>query len=160
MIEIIEITSLDKWIPNVFLTAMILFSRRYLNTKSLRYASMILWTLLFIYLITPYAVQIKLNLDYFTLKKGYLYELVESKVYYSNIFIKVVGRVLYTNNRQIVSLFLIVYIISQIVKTTRVVTKSKVISKNQVMEDYIKLFNLRRKKERLMTYEKIKPTEV
>lgn len=121
---------------------------------------MVLWTLLFIYIITPYAVQIKLNPDYFTLQKGYLYELIESKVYYSNIFIKVVGRVLYTNNRQIVSLFLIVYIISQIVKTTRVVTKSKVISKNQVMEDYIKLFNLRRKKERLMTYEKIKPTEV
>lgn len=48
---------------------------------------MVLWTLLFIYIITPYAVQIKLNPDYFTLQKGYLYELIESKVYYSNIFI-------------------------------------------------------------------------
>lgn len=145
MFEIIKVTSLDKSVTSIFLIALILFVRKNLNIKSIRYANMVLWTIFFAYLLIPYNLQINLSKDYFAHPKGYLFELAEIAGYYSNIFIKAVGSILYKNNRQIVTMFLILYILIQIVKTAKVVGTSKVISNNQVMIEYLKIFNLKRK---------------
>lgn len=145
MFEIIKVTPLDKSVKSIFIIALILFVRKYLNTKSIKYANFVLWTILFAYLLIPYSLQINLSYNYHILPKGYLFELIEISNYYSNIFVKTVGSILYKNNRQIVTLLLILYIVIQIVKTANVVGKSKVISNNQVMIECLKLFNLKRK---------------
>lgn len=145
MFELIKVTPLDKSVKSIFIIALILFVRKYLNTKSIKYANFVLWTILFAYLLIPYSLQINLSYNYHILPKGYLFELIEISNYYSNIFVKAVGSILYKNNRQIVALLLILYIVIQIVKTANVVGKSKVISNNQVMIEYLKLFNLKRK---------------
>lgn len=144
MFEIIKVTTLDKCYSSVFLIAMILFVRKYLNSKSIKSASMILWTILFTYLIIPYSMQIYVNEDNFLLKNEYINKLLKISDYYSNIIIKAVDKVLYQNNRLIVALLLTTYIIIQIIKTTKAVGRSIPVYNNQVIDNALKLFNLKR----------------
>lgn len=144
MFEIIKVTTLDKCYSSVFLIAMILFVRKYLNSKSIKSASMILWTILFTYLIIPYSMQIYVNEDNFLLKNEYINKLLKISDYYSNIIIKAVDKVLYQNNRLIVTMLLTTYIIIQIIKTTKAVGRSKPADNNQVIDNALKLFNLKR----------------
>lgn len=144
MLEIIKVTSLDKCFTSFFLISMILFVRKSLNSKSIKSASVILWTILFTYLIIPYSMQIVVNEDNFLLKNEYINKLLKISDYYSNIIIKAVDKVLYQNNRLIVALLLTMYIIIQIIKTTKAVGSSIPVYNNQVIYNALKLFNLKR----------------
>lgn len=144
MFEIIKVTTLDKCFTSFFLIAMILFVRKSLNSKSIKSASVILWTILFTYLIIPYSMQIVINEDNFLLKNEYINKLLKISDYYSNIIIKAVDKVLYQNNRLIVALLLTMYIIIQIIKTTKAVGRSIPVYNNQVIDNALKLFNLKR----------------
>ena len=114
MFEIIKVTSLDKCFTSFFLIAMILFVRKSLNSKSIKSASVILWTILFTYLIIPYSMQIVVNEDNFLLKNEYINKLLKISDYYSNIIIKAVDKVLYQNNRLIVAMFLMIHELTHI----------------------------------------------
>lgn len=140
MFAIIKFSPLDKSITSVFMIALILFVRKYLNIK---YGSMILCTILFAYLLIPYSLQINLSRSSCIDPNGYLYELLEIVGYYYNIFIKTEESILYKNKRLIVALLLVPYVLIQIVKTTKAVGRSKVINNNEVMDDCFKLFNLK-----------------
>lgn len=144
MLEIIKVTSLDKCFTSFFLIAMILFVRKSLNLKSIKSASVILWTILFTYLIIPYSMQIVVNEDNFLLKNEYINKLLKISDYYSNIIIKAVDKVLYQNNRLIVAMLLTIYVIIQIIKTTKAVGRSIPVYNNQVIYNALKLFNLKR----------------
>lgn len=144
MFEIIKVTTLDKCFTSFFLIAMILFVRKSLNSKSIKSASVILWTILFTYLIIPYSMQIVVNEDNFLLKNEYINKLLKISDYYSNIIIKAVDKVLYQNNRLIVALLLTTYIIIQIIKTTKAVGRSIPVYNNQIIDNALKLFNLKR----------------
>lgn len=144
MFEIIKVTSLDKCFTSFFLIAMILFVRKSLNLKSIKSASVILWTILFTYLIIPYSMQIVVNEDNFLLKNEYINKLLKISDYYSNIIIKAVDKVLYQNNRLIVAMLLTIYVIIQIIKTTKAVGSSIPVYNNQVIDNALKLFNLKR----------------
>ena len=58
MVNLILSTALNRSIKSIFILAIILFIRKILNTKSIRWANIILWMIFFVYLLFPRSVLI------------------------------------------------------------------------------------------------------
>ena len=58
MVNLILPTALNRSIKSIFILAIILFIRKMLNIKSIRWANIILWMIFFVYLLFPRSILI------------------------------------------------------------------------------------------------------
>ena len=61
MFNLVEISLLEKSTHSLFLIAVILLVRRYFNEKSIKWANFVLWSILLVYLLSPYGVLINIE---------------------------------------------------------------------------------------------------
>ena len=61
MPEFVIVSTLERGIKSTFFIVFVLLSRRVLNIKSIKWASIILWSILFIYLLFPYSISIRIE---------------------------------------------------------------------------------------------------
>ncbi len=145
MLTFIELSMLDKSIKSVFLIALILLVRKQFNIKGIKWANMILWSILFIYLLTPYLPSIHIdNMEQY----GWFQLLLQPMLWMSKIttiIAKQFGSTLTTLNRIVVTFFLICYVLYQIFKMNWTLMGSEIIEEDNRITQCLSLFRFRRK---------------
>ncbi|HEM2652516.1 TPA: M56 family metallopeptidase [Streptococcus suis] len=145
MVELVAVSALERSIKSIFIIGLILLVRRKLNIKSIKWANMILWSVLFIYLIFPYSFLIEIE-D--TSKYGLLQYVLQPIMLigeYTRAFVKEFGYILSKVNRLFVASFFLIYVISQIVRRNNAMKNSIPLENDVRIKEIIGLFNLRRK---------------
>ncbi|MDD7410127.1 MULTISPECIES: M56 family metallopeptidase [Bacteria] len=145
MVELVAVSALERSIKSIFIIGLILLVRRKLNIKSIKWANMILWSVLFIYLIFPYSFLIEIE-D--TSKYGLLQYVLQPIMLigeYTRAFVKEFGYILSKVNRLFVASFFLIYVISQIVRQNNAMKNSIPLENDVRIKEIIGLFNLRRK---------------
>lgn len=145
MIELVAVSALERSIKSIFIIALILLVRRKLNIKSIKWANMILWSILFIYLIFPYSflVEIENPSQYGILQ--YILEPILIISEYIRAFVKDFGYLLSKINRVFVASLFFVYVIKQIVKRNNAMKNSIPVENDKRVIEALNLFRLKRK---------------
>ncbi len=145
MVELVAVSALERSIKSVFIIALILLIRRKLNIKSIKWANMILWSILFIYLIFPYSLLIKIENPS---RYGIVQYILESILIiseYIRAFVKDSGYILSKVNRVFVSSIFLFYMITQIVQRNKVMKNSIQVENDMRVIEALNLFKLKRK---------------
>ena len=145
MVNLILSTALNRSIKSIFILAIILFIRKMLNIKSIRWANIILWMVFFVYLLFPCSILITVT-D--TGKCEWLQDLLQSMYVISGHIKKIekeAGYILSPINRMFVTGLVLIYAGVQIIKRNRTMRGSVIIERGGKADDYLSLFNLRRK---------------
>lgn len=143
IVDIYNEYALLKSFKSLLLIILILLVRKYLNKNAFKSATVILWAFLFIYLICPYQILIKIeefnsnSIFNFIL---YILSYIDSIL---RLLAKKVGYVLYPRNRYIVTVIIFCYVLYKYIKFNKVMNNSKIIHDDKCL-DYIKSFKLRR----------------
>ena len=99
MFEIIKVNAVNKLIKSVLLIAVILLLRKSFNKKSIKYANKIMWSLLFVYLIIPFGLQINIE----NCNDGHILDLYFSFIKqlneYAELLLIKFSNILYLKNR-------------------------------------------------------------
>lgn len=145
MIELVAVSALERSIKSIFIIALILLVRRKLNIKSIKWANMILWSILFIYLIFPYSflVEIENPSQYGILQ--YILEPILIISEYIRAFVKDFGYLLSKINRVFVASLFFVYVMKQIVKRNNAMKNSIPVENDKRVIEALNLFRLKRK---------------
>lgn len=145
MVNLILSTALNRSIKSIFILAIILFIRKMLNIKSIRWANIILWMVFFVYLLFPCSILITVT-D--TGKSEWLQDLLQS-MYVISGHIKEIekeaGYILSPINQMFVTGLVLIYVAVQIIKRNRTMRDSVIIERGSKADEYLSLFNLRRK---------------
>ncbi len=134
---------LEKSIKSLFLLAIIFLVRPILNKKAFRSASIVLWILLLIYLISPYELEIGIESI-----KGNSILLAITNFFNSSLgwLVNKIGYIFFKLNRLIGSILIFTYLIIKIYKFQRVM-KGSVLIDNSLCKEKIREFGLNRKVE-------------
>lgn len=143
LVNIYNEYALLKSFKSFLLIILILLVRKYLNKNAFKSATIILWAILFIYLICPYQILIKI--EEFNSNKVfnfilYILSCIDSIL---RLLAKKVSYVLYPRNRYIVALFILSYVLYKYVKFNKIMKHSKIIHDDKCLE-YINSFKLKR----------------
>ena len=145
MVNLILSTALNRSIKSIFILAIILFIRKMLNIKSIRWANIILWMVFFVYLLFPCSI---LSTVTDTGKCEWLQDLLQS-MYVISGHIKEIekeaGYILSPINQMFVTGLVLIYVAVQIIKRNRTMRDSVIIERGSKADEYLSLFNLRRK---------------
>ena len=145
MVNLILPTALNRSIKSIFILAIILFIRKMLNIKSIRWANIILWMIFFVYLLFPRSILITVT-D--TGKCEWLQDLLQSMSVISGHIKKIekeAGYILSPINQMFVTGLVLIYVVVQIIKRNRTMRDSVIIERGSKTDEYLSLFNLRRK---------------
>ncbi|WP_459128615.1 M56 family metallopeptidase [Guggenheimella bovis] len=143
-IEFLTISSLERSIKSIFVIALILLIRRRLNLKSLKWANMILWSFLIIYLLVPYTILIEIKEpDQYGILK-YLLEPILTIENDIRSFELEFGYFLSKANRFFVGFLFLIYFITQVMKRNRAFENAIPILHDIRIEEAIHSFGLRR----------------
>ena len=145
MVNLILPTALNRSIKSIFILAIILFIRKMLNIKSIRWANIILWMIFFVYLLFPRSILITVT-D--TGKCEWLQDLLQSMSVISGHIKKIekeAGYILSPINQMFVTGLVLIYVAVQIIKRNRTMRDSVIIERGSKADEYLSLFNLRRK---------------
>lgn len=144
MIELVAVSALERSVKSIFIIALILLVRRKLNIKSIEWANMILWSILFMYLVFPYSFLIEIeNLSEYGILQ-YILEPVRIIDEYIRAFVKDFGYILSKINRVFIASILLIYVITQIIQRNKAM-KNSILMENDIRIDKIlNLFKLKR----------------
>ena len=145
MVNLILSTALNRSIKSIFILAIILFIRKMLNIKSIRWANIILWMVFFVYLLFPRSVLITVT-DFE--KCGWLQDILRLMSVISGHIKKIekeAGYILSPINQMFVTGLVLIYVVVQIIKRNRTMRDSVIIERGSKADEYLSLFNLRRK---------------
>ena len=145
MVNLILPTVLNRSIKSIFILAIILLIRKILNIKSIRWANIILWMIFFVYLLFPRSILITVT-D--TGKCEWLQDLLQSMSVISGHIKKIekeAGYILSPINQMFVTGLVLIYVAVQIIKRNRTMRDSVIIERSSKADEYLSLFNLRRK---------------
>ena len=145
MVNLILPTALNRSIKSIFILAIILFIRKILNIKSIRWANIILWMIFFVYLLFPRSILITVT-D--TGKCEWLQDILRSMSVISGHIKKIekeAGYILSPINQMFVTGLVLIYVAVQIIKRNRTMRDSVIIERGSKADEYLSLFNLRRK---------------
>lgn len=149
MFEIIKVNAVNKLIKSVLLIAAILLLRKSFNRKSIKYANKIMWSLLFVYLIIPFGVQINIeNASYGPILDA-CFSFIKNLNEYTELLLIKFANVLYLKNRLIAAILFLIYLIFTAIKTNKAL-RSAIIVNNHSINEYIRSFNLKRRVEVLI----------
>ena len=142
MVNLILSTALNRSIKSIFILAIILFIRKILNTKSIRWANIILWMIFFVYLLFPRSVLITVT-DFE--KCGWLQDILRLMSVISGHIKKIekeAGYILSPINQMFVTGLVLMYVAVQIIKRNRTMRDSVMIERGSKADEYLSLFNL------------------
>ena len=145
MVNLILSTALNRSIKSIFILAIILFIRKMLNIKSIRWANIILWMVFFVYLLFPCSILITVT-DFG--KCEWLQDLLQSMSVISGHIKKIekeAGYILSPINQMFVTGLVLIYVAVQIIKRNRTMRDSVIMKRGSKADEYLSLFNLRRK---------------
>ena len=145
MVNLSLSTALNRSIKSIFILAIILFMRKILNTKSIRWANIILWMIFIVYLLFPCSILITVT-DFG--KCEWLQDLLQSMSVISGHIKKIekeAGYLLSPINQMFVTGLVLIYVAVQIIKRNRTMRDSVIIERGSKADEYLSLFNLRRK---------------
>lgn len=145
MINIVSASSLERSVKSIFIIAIILLFRQILNVKSIKRANMILWSILFVYLISPYSILIKI--EDFNQYRALKYILEPLMIVSGHIreFLKDIGTYLSKNNTYFIASLFLIYVLVRIVKMNKALKNSVPLKNDVRVEEACELFKLKRK---------------
>ncbi|HGD1264149.1 TPA: M56 family metallopeptidase [Streptococcus agalactiae] len=134
---------LEKSIKSLFLLAIIFLVRPILNKKAFRSASIILWIVLLIYLISPYELEIGIE----SVKENSIL-LAITNFFNSSLgwLVNKIGAIFFKLNRLIGSILIFTYLGRKIYKFHKVM-KGSTLTENSLCKEKIREFGLKRKVE-------------
>ena len=145
-ISLVRVITLEKSIKSLYLLVLILLVRPILNKKAFRSASIILWIVLLIYLVSPY--ELKLGIDCVKENGILSYLLGLTNLFNSCLcwLVNKLGYIFFKLNRLIGSILIFTYLGIKIYKFHKVMKGSTLID-NTLCEKKIREFGLKRKVE-------------
>lgn len=161
----VKLSMLSKSVKSIFLIGIILLLRKWLNRRSLKWACMILWVILVIYLFFPYSVMIRVrDMEQLGISKAFWELMILTEGYISAVT-HYLGGIFFKFNRFFIAGLFFLYIVFQFVTMNRLLKDSAIVEKDDRMNDCLNLFKLKRKIEILVndeakvpiTYGLIKP---
>ncbi|HEO5780748.1 TPA: M56 family metallopeptidase [Streptococcus agalactiae] len=142
-ISLTSVFILEKSIKSLFLLAIIFLVRPILNKKAFRSASLILWILLLIYLISPYELEIGIE----NVKgNSILLAITNFLDSFLGWLINKIGSIFFKLNRLIGSILIFTYLGRKIYKFNKVM-KVSTLTQNTLCKKKIREFGLKRKVE-------------
>ena len=144
-VAFVMVSGLEKSIRSIFVIGLMLLVRRRLNINSTKWASIILWTILFIYLLFPYSLFIQVDDPS---KYGLLQLVLMTMIFFSKVAVFILeccGDILDRANRTIVASLFLIYFVVQLIKRNKAMKNSILVEQNKQIKKYIDLFNLKRK---------------
>lgn len=145
MINIVRASYLEKSIKSIFIIAIILLFRQILNLKSLKRANMILWSILCIYLISPYMLLIKVvDFNQYGVLR-YILEPIMIVSKYVRLLLIEIGSFLNRINRLCVSILLLTYVLVRVIKMNKALKNSTQLVNDARVEKALNLFKFKRK---------------
>lgn len=149
MFEIIKVNAVNKLIKSVLLIAAILLLRKSFNRKSIKYANKIMWSLLFVYLIIPFGVQVNIeNASYGPILDA-CFSFIKNLNEYTELLLIKFANVLYLKKRLIAAILFLIYLIFTAIKTNKALRSANK-ANNHSINEYISSFNLKRRVEVLI----------
>ena len=144
MVEFVIVSTLERGIKSTFFIIFILLTRRVLNIKSIKWASIILWSILFIYLLFPHSISIRIEKieQSFVLRYALAPFVFVSK--YIKMLVQEVGYILSNFNQLIVTSILLMYIIIQVTKRNKALKNSVRTEPDSRIEKLVNSFQLKR----------------
>lgn len=143
-ISLVRVITLEKSIKSLFLLVVILLVRQILNKKAFRSASIILWIVLLIYLVSPY--ELKLGIE--SVKENSILSYLLTITNYFNSclgwLVKKIGYIFFKLNRLIGFILIFTYLGIKIYKFHRVM-KGSTLTHNTLCKEKISEFELKRK---------------
>lgn len=145
MINIVRASYLEKSVKSIFIIAIILLFRQILNVKSVKRANMILWSILFIYLISPYLLLIKVvDFNQYGVLR-YILEPIMIVSKYVRLLLIEIGSFLNRINRLCVSVLLLTYVVLRVIKMNKAMKNSTQLVNDARVEKALNLFKFKRK---------------
>ena len=144
MPEFVIVSTLERGIKSTFFIVFVLLSRRVLNIKSIKWASIILWSILFVNLLFPYSISIRIEeLEQCGVFRYVLEPLVlVSK--YIKMFVQEIGYILSNLNQLIITSILLIYTVIQVRKRNKALKNSVRIEADSRIEELVNSFSLKR----------------
>lgn len=140
-ISLIRVITLEKSIKSLFLLVIILLVRPILNKKAFRSASIVLWIVLLIYLVSPYELEIGIE----NVKENSILLAITNFFDHSlGWLVNKIGYIFFKLNRLIGSILIFTYLGIKIYKFHKVMKGSTLID-NTLCEKKISEFGLKRK---------------
>ena len=144
MPEFVIVSTLERGIKSTFFIVFVLLSRRVLNIKSIKWASIILWSILFTYLLFPFSILIQIEeLEKYGMFQYLLKPFVLISVYIK-MFVKEIGYILSNLNQLIVASILLIYTGIQVTKRNKALKNSVWIETDSRIEELVNSFRLKR----------------
>lgn len=145
-ISLVRVITLEKSIKSLFLLVVILLVRPILNKKAFRSASIILWIVLLIYLVSPFELKLGIESAKENSILSYLLILTNFFNYCLGWLVKKIGYIFFKLNRIIGSILIFIYLGRKIYKFHKVMKGSMLID-NTLCKEKISEFGLKRKVE-------------
>ena len=144
MPEFVIVSTLERGIKSTFFIGFVLLSRRVLNIKSIKWSSIILWSILFTYLLFPFSILIQIEeLEKYGMFQYLLEPFVLISVYIK-MFMKEIGYILSNLNQLIVTSILLIYAVIQVTKRNKALKNSVRIEVDSRIEELVNSFRLKR----------------
>ena len=142
-ISLVRVITLEKSIKSLYLLVLIFLVRPTLNKKSFRTASLVLWIVLLVYLISPYELEIGIENV-----KGNSILLAITNFFDSSLGLLVnkIGYIFFKLNRLIGSILIFTYLGIKIYKFHKVM-KGSALTENSLCKEKIREIGLKRKVE-------------
>ncbi len=144
MVEFVIVSTLERGIKSTFFIIFILLTRRVLNIKSIKWASIILWSILFIYLLFPYSISIRIEKIEQCVVLRYALEPFVFVSKYIKMLVQEVGYILSNFNQLIVTSILLTYTVIQVTKRNKALKNSVRIDPDSRIEKLVNSFRLKR----------------
>ena len=144
MVEFVIVSTLERGIKSTFFIIFILLTRRVLNIKSIKWASIILWSILFIYLLFPYSISIRIEKIEQCVVLRYALEPFVFVSKYIKMLVQEVGYILSNFNQLIVTSILLIYTVIQVKKRNKALKNSVLIEPDSRIEKLVNSFRLKR----------------
>ena len=144
MVEFVIVSTLERSIKSTFIIMLVLLTRKTLNVKSIKWADIILWSILFIYLLFPFSILIQIEgLEKYVILQ-YLLEPFVLISTYIKMFVQEVGYILSNLNQLMVTSILLIYTGVQVTKRNKALRNSVRIEPDSRIEELVNSFRLRR----------------
>ena len=144
MVEFVIVSTLERSIKSTFIIMLVLLTRKTLNVKSIKWADIILWSILFIYLLFPFSILIQIEeLEKYVMLQ-YLLEPFVLISTYIKMFVQEVGYILSNLNQLMVTSILLIYTGVQVTKRNKALRNSVRIEPDSRIEELVNSFRLKR----------------
>ena len=144
MVEFVIVSTLERSIKSTFIIMLVLLTRKTLNVKSVKWANIILWSILFSYLLFPFSILIQIEeLEKYVMLQ-YLLEPFVLISTYIKMFVQEVGYILSNLNQLMVTSILLIYTGVQVTKRNKALRNSVQIEPDRRIEELVNSFRLKR----------------